>query len=366
MSIRTRILAASLLACSTMTGVTSAALAQDAPEAATSVQTVEEDPRRIAENLAAMMAERYTFADTGARIAAALRAKTAAGAYDGLHGTELAKALKGDLLAAHSDNHFTVIYDDPATGSAQEQDPERIIRPKGPQRLDMELARWLAPGIAFVRYNLFAGTPEEMEATSKFLDDYGSAKVMIFDLRKHRGGGLGEIQTIMGRLLAQPARLVTMAVRKSLADIVGAPPSDDPTLRVVEGDPEFMLVENWAVPDATKPALKAKVYLLTSKSTGSASEHFALAMKVAGRGTLVGEATNGANHFGGVFPIGGGLSAFVPFGRTFDPRDGKDWEGTGVEPDLHSPAADALVTVLEREGLTEDAARKLSADVAPD
>jgi hypothetical protein len=48
---------------------------------------------------------------------------------------------------------------------------------------------------------------------------------------------------------------------------------------------------------------------------------------------LIGERTAGANHFGGIEPIGAGLAAFIPVGRTYDPDTGKDWESTGVAPE---------------------------------
>jgi C-terminal processing protease CtpA/Prc len=40
------------------------------------------------------------------------------------------------------------------------------------------------------------------------------------------------------------------------------------------------------------------------------------------------------------------LVAFIPVGRTFDPDTGKDWEGTGIEPDVKVPADQALDTAL--------------------
>ena len=109
--------------------------------------------------------------------------------------------------------------------------------------------------------------------------------------------------------------------------------------------------EHLAVPHPTEHQLsKAKVFYLTSPRTRSAGEHFALALKRTHRGTLIGETTAGANHFGRFEPIGPDLVAFIPIGRTFDPDTGKDWEGVGVLPDIAVPADQALDKALELAG----------------
>jgi C-terminal processing protease CtpA/Prc len=65
---------------------------------------------------------------------------------------------------------------------------------------------------------------------------------------------------------------------------------------------------------------------------------------------LVGEATGGGAHFGGMAPMGTGCAAFIPVGRTFDPDTGESWEGTGVKPDVAVPADKALDEALKLAG----------------
>jgi C-terminal processing protease CtpA/Prc len=36
------------------------------------------------------------------------------------------------------------------------------------------------------------------------------------------------------------------------------------------------------------------------------------------------------------------LEAAIPIGQGINPVSGTNWEGTGVQPDVHCPAADAL------------------------
>ena len=92
--------------------------------------------------------------------------------------------------------------------------------------------------------------------------------------------------------------------------------------------------------------------MLTSKKTFSAAEHLSLSLKRTRRATLVGEATGGGAHFGGMAPMGEGYAAFIPVGRTFDPDTGKSWEGTGVAPDVAVAADKALDEALKLAGVT--------------
>jgi C-terminal processing protease CtpA/Prc len=90
-----------------------------------------------------------------------------------------------------------------------------------------------------------------------------------------------------------------------------------------------------------------------------------LALKRTHRATIIGEPTAGAGHYGGEVRLGDKFEAFIPVGRTFDPDTGKDWEGTGVDPDVAVPAKDALVEALVRSGVTRSRAEAINATVKP-
>ena len=77
-----------------------------------------------------------------------------------------------------------------------------------------------------------------------------------------------------------------------------------------------------------------EVYLLTSRSTGSAAEAFAFALQQVGRAKTVGDRTAGAAHGGGWVPLGQGFIIFIPTFRGFNPRTGKSWNNIGVLPDI--------------------------------
>lgn len=355
-------------------------LQAQAPSSSGTVGHEEVDSRSIAKSLAARLESDFVYPGQGARYAAALRASAEAGTYDAIKGVELAKKLGEDLQAVAPDAHLGVAY---RRGLGASGGPQIVVRrpPEGAGEgpaaarepvvvrfappAEREHAGWIAPGIAYIRFNLFSGEPEAVEAARAFMATHLDAKAIIFDLRTHFGGGLAEMDTIFPFLFAEPTRLVTMAARKSVDESGRSPIGDGPTLRLVEADPNFVTREHWTTPGKEKRLRKAKIYVLTSGLTASAAEHFALAFKHTKRGTLIGQTTYGAGHFGGDQDLGGGYSAFIPVGRSYDPVTGKDWEGGGVSPDIEVPAEDALIEALTREGVSRPEAAALSARVAP-
>jgi C-terminal processing protease CtpA/Prc len=155
-----------------------------------------------------------------------------------------------------------------------------------------------------------------------------------------------------------------MAMAKDIFEQHGSPVQPGPTLAfAAEG--KDMVATHSAVPGEDTPLRRAKVYLLVSNKTASAAEHFSLALKSTGRATLIGEATAGANHFGGGQDITDHFGVWMPVGRTYDIRTGKDWEGGGIAPDIAVDPRQALVVALEKAGVSHDEAVKLDAQEIP-
>ena len=335
--------------------------------------------RFLAANLASRLESDFVFPDQGRRYAAAVRANADAGRYDSISGVHLANRLTEDLQGVAVDGHLRVMFQGEgggggpqiviqrsagtADGAPSPDRPPTIVRMEPPP--PMEQGRWLAPGIAFVRFNLFPGEAEATEAVRQFMATHADATTIIFDVRTHMGGGLDEMDAIFPWLFATSTRLVTMAARKSVDEAGGSPVGSGPALRRVQGDPNFATHEHWATPGADARLFDAMVFVLTSGFTGSAGEHFALAFKHTGRGTLIGRATYGANHFGGDQDLGGGFTAFIPVGRTYDPVTGADWEDVGVAPDIDVAPEAALTEALTLSGISREEAARLSAEVAP-
>jgi C-terminal processing protease CtpA/Prc len=287
-----------------------------------------------------------------------LRANLAAGRYDQGIRNDLAHRLTDDLQAVQKDGHLHVELQQPAR-----QRGGGGGLPKGFPPL-IQSAKEIAPGIGYIRFTAFMGTDEEIAAVRKFMADNQNAKTLIFDLRNHHGGGIAEMDVIFSYLFAAKTPLVTLEMPRESSDRNGSPFGEGPTLETVK-DARFVRSTHFAVPNDTATLRDANVYLLVSNATASAGEHFSLAFKSTGRATLIGEATAGANHFGGPSPLNEHFAVWMPVGRTFDIKTGKDWEGSGIAPDVEVDPRQALVVALEKAGLSHEEAVRLDATEIP-
>jgi hypothetical protein len=338
------------------------AAAQPAPPpamvAAAALPVEPGEGRSVAFKLADDLLANFVYREQADAYAAMLRKNAAAGRYDSGTRRDLAKLLTDDLQAVHKDGHLHVMLAEPEMRGGGGGGPPQGMPPL------IQSAKTIAPGIGYIRFTAFFGSDEEMADVRKWLADNRDDKVLIFDLRNHHGGGLDEQDAIFSYLFAKKTPLVRMAFAKSIYDAGKAPIESGPTLHfAAEGDK--MAATHFALPGKATPLRKAKVYLLVSNRTGSAAEHFALAMKSTGRGTLIGEPTAGANHFGRGKPINEHFAVWMPMGRTYDVKTGKDWEGDGVAPDIAVDPKQALVLALEKAGVSNDEAMKLDASEVP-
>ena len=316
-------------------------------------------PSGAACRLADELDKAFVYPAQGAAYATMLRANVAAGRYADQSPKDAARMMTADLQAVAPDGHLRVEKEDERRqpgGNAAGKDHPPVLERGG----------WIAPGIAFLRINAFLPNDQETADVAKFMADHADAEAIIFDLRTHGGGGLAQMDVIFPWLFDKEKRLVTMAMRRSVEEEHGTPFGDGPSMRKLAGTAQETVWEHWALPNEDPRLRDARIILLTSERTASAAEHFALAMKHTGRARLVGSHTAGANHFGGGVSLGGGLSAFIPIGRTYDPLTGKDWEGTGVLPDLECPPERALEYALRSLGVAPEEAAALEAEYMPD
>ena len=320
----------------------------------------EGEGRAVATKLADELVRNFVVADTARRYATMLRANAAAGRYDKGTRQALAERLTDDLQAVQKDGHLRVMVAGPrpARPGGRSAGP-----PPGAPPL-IQSAKAIAPGIAYIRFTAFLGTDEELAGVRKWLEENRNAKTLIFDLRNHHGGGAVEQDLIFSYLFGEKTPLVKMAVAKEIYAERGFPLPAGATFQFAsEGDK--MVATHSAMPGEATPLRKARVYALVSNRTASAGEHFALALKASGRGILIGENTAGANHFGGPETLNEHFAVWLPVGRTYDIKTGKDWEGTGIAPDIAVDPRQALVAALEKAGLSHEEAVRLDAQEVP-
>jgi len=292
---------------------------------------------QVIEGAAKRFADNYVFPDRGRSVADALEAQRRRGDYrDITNGEILASRLTDDLRSISQDKHVDVRFSkdvvppDPPANS-DPRDPHQDTDPGLKAELEarncgFEKAEHLEQNVGYLKFNEFAD-PDICAGTAvaamNFLAD---SSTLIIDLRDNHGGRPEMVTLMASYLFAVPTRLNDVYER-----------SDNSTR------------ESWTKANvAGRRFLDKPVYLLTSRRTFSAAEDFSYALQNLKRATVLGESTGGGAHLIGPHRINDHYFIIVPVGRSISPITKTDWEGTGVEPDIKVPAADALDEALKR------------------
>jgi len=146
------------------------------------------------------------------------------------------------------------------------------------------------------------------------------AAALILDLRDNGGGSPGTVALLLSYLLDAAAR--------PLFDIVHR-----------DGSKDSYTTE--ATPPPTRNAARP-IYVLTSPRTFSAGEGLAFLLQEWKRAVVIGEVTAGAANPGRPYPAGPLFEITVPNGRVVTAITKRNWEGSGVTPDVRVPAAEAF------------------------
>lgn len=280
-----------------------------------------EPPREVAERVAATIEASYFDASEGARIAGELRRATGSGAFDRLQEPrELATALTDRLKPL--DQHFAVRWSAPGTepaghGRGPVPDPAR-------SNFGIRKVQLLPANVGYLELGYFADIDFDdpadpaRKAIDAALQLLAHADAVLVDVRDNGGGS----PAMVGYL--------SSAFVEHGSDIYN-------TFRWREGGASEAPPQEYPAPRTTMP-----LYVLTSGRTGSAAEAFAYTLGNAKRAVLVGERTGGAANPGRPFDIGGGFSVFVSTGSPVSPITGRNWEGTGVRPQVEVESSEAL------------------------
>jgi C-terminal processing protease CtpA/Prc len=263
----------------------------------------------------------------GERIAKTIVEKAKAGAYDRYKAAELlAEALNDELHAVSHDRHLNVMfYSVPPIEPGPAPDPQQIQTGLAKHNCGFVRAEHLAPNIGYVKLNSFALPDKCGETASAAMRFVADSDAVIFDLRDNGGGVPAMVSYLESFLFDKSTHLNDVYYRKT-----------DETHQF------------WTLPFLPgKRIPHAPIYVLTSKNTFSAAEEFAYTLQALKRATVVGETTGGGAHPYDVVKIDSNFTVEVPFARSINPVTKKDWEGTGVVPDVAVSASEALDRAIQ-------------------
>jgi peptidase S41-like protein len=293
---------------------------------------------RVIDGAIAKLDESYVFPETAKRMADSVRARAKRGEYDDVtNGMSFARMLTDDFQSVSHDRHLRVNFSPSPLPERNQSGPTPEQRDQMRRQMERDncgfvKAELLEGNIGYLKFNFF-GDPEICGPTaSAAMNFLANADALIIDLRDNGGGSPKMVTYMCSYLFAQRTHVNDLWTRRT------------------NSTEEFWTHD---VPGKRLPDNRP-VYVLTSKRTFSGGEEFTYDLKNLKRATIVGETTGGGAH-----PVAGQridehFIIGVPFARAISPITKTNWEGTGVEPDVKVPAAQALTT-----------AQKLAAEKKP-
>jgi len=266
----------------------------------------------------------YVDRELGQKVADALLAHERHGDYDGIaDGPDFAALLTRHMRDVSQDAQLEVIY-------SRTPLPERraglITEVSAGYRQAMQQSNCtfekveVKPhNIGYVKLNSFPEASVCRQTASDTMAKLNGVNAIIFDLRDNRGGFPNMVALIAAYLFDHPEYVYN--------------PREDTT------------EQSWTRSPVPGSKLADKpVYVLTSPRTISGAEQFTYDLKMLKRATIVGETTAGAAHSGVFHRIDDHFGIGIREVRPINPFGRRDWDGTGIEPDVKVNAADALAT----------------------
>jgi retinol-binding protein 3 len=279
--------------------------------------------KELVEAVAKAVADAYVYPELGRKMADAVRAKLKAGEYDNIDDdAALALQLTEDMRAISNDRHLGVRPEAP--------------RPDKPDRPDLlgvagdnyafRKVEVLSDNIGYVRFDAFVEDPAAYEVASGALAFVAHCDALIFDMRNNHGGSPDSIRYITSYLFDKRTHLNDMIDRDGK-----------------------VVAEYWTLDSVPGQRLAPDlpVFVLTSSHTFSGAEEFCYNLQNLKRATIVGETTGGGAHPVRGVRVNERIVAAVPFMRACNPISKKNWEGTGVQPEVSTSSSEALDRAIE-------------------
>jgi C-terminal processing protease CtpA/Prc len=279
--------------------------------------------RTTVENLATIVQREYFDPDVAANVSTSLRGWLAEGRYAGTPTLQsLADMLTRDLFAMTSDQHLAVavVQEKGPTGTLVEPAvSSRQVRGQrenfGTQRVEI-----LAGNVGYLNLTAMYRPEEARETLSAAMRTLRYADALILDLRSNSGGSPGTAALLASYFFDTPELPLFEIINRS-------------------GEVRSYATEKMPLPERNE---SRPLYVLTSARTFSAGEGLAFILQERHRAKIIGETTAGAANPGRPYAVNSQFEVVVPNGKVVTAVTGRNWEGSGVEPDVPVSASDAL------------------------
>lgn len=275
----------------------------------------------------------YIYPDVAKKMEDALRNHQQRGDYNSItNGNAYATRLTEDMREVSHDHHLAAVYNPfktpPPPAEQQGPTPEQMARMRSSlerNNCGFVKVEILPRNIGYLKFNQFAPPDICAPTVIAAMNFLAHVDAIIFDLRTNGGGDPKMVAFIASYLFDQPTHLSDIYNRR-----------------------EDSTTQYWTASYLPGPRLvKTPAFVLTSKTTFSGAEDFTYNLKIPGRVTVIGETTGGGAHPVSGHRIDDHFMIGVPFARSINLTTKTNWEGTGVEPNVKVPAAEALDTAIK-------------------
>jgi hypothetical protein len=278
--------------------------------------------RQLVDSLAVLLERIYPAPDTGRIIAQHIRGERARGAFSTADTpTAFAEAVTLALRAVNGDRHLGLRAPG-ATGPTPGM-PDANVERRANYYLGQ--AEVLDGNVGYLRVGpLLSGSPAGLDRLGMALGFLQDTDALIIDLRGARGGSGAMSNAIVSHFMA----------------------ADVPTLRTSSRLTGTTFVERTLLRVPGPRRLDVPLYVLVDAGSASAAEAVPFVLQNNGRATIVGERTAGAGRNVTFVPLPFGFVAGISHSRVQDPDTGREWEISGIVPDLQTTAEQALDAAL--------------------
>lgn len=295
---------------------------------------LENEKGLVIEKMSTLLQKKYVFLDVAIEMSKYLQNRFKKGAYKSINSSiEFSKVLTKDLRSNFQDEHIGVVYSPKVAKRMRKTGPEVPVteaqRKAQEDAIEQELkievyenfrfpsVKRLSGNIGYIKVDMFLpptyarGYTEKMASIFEFVTD---TDALIIDLSDCPGGYAEGATLFLSYLFPAKTHILTQTSR-----IDGKTETiKEYTLNTVSG----------------KGYLSNPIYVLTSKSTGSAAEAVSHIIQYSGRGKTVGESTVGAGYAFDDYAIDNYFIMAVPYTSGKHPKAEKNWEGIGVAPNF--------------------------------
>ncbi|WP_410607380.1 S41 family peptidase [Amycolatopsis sp. lyj-109] len=292
----------------------------------------------------------YVFPDVAAKLAKLLRARLDEDAYADLGDADFATAVTADLQSVNDDKHLRLRHHaDPVAGDGDAQHASADFRQTAElENFGIASVRRLPGNVGYVDTTMLYPLDFAAAAVSAAMTLVAPGDALLLDVRRNRGGDPETSAFLQSYLVDERTHYLDIYER--------------------DGD---RVTQMWTLPYVPGPKFGGTkpIWVLTGPATFSGGEDLAFSLQRQGRAKTVGEPTRGGAHPCEQYKVDTYLDVTVPLARSYDPKTGENWEGTGVPPNIPAAADKAFDTayalalrhVLE---LGDEGPRRLVADEA--